>query len=374
MITRARDLLFRRVGVPLYAPLHRRNLRRWQKETFALVDRMAAEARHRGRAPFILLGLHHTMGDVLMGSAVIRETRRAYPNAALAFATQRRYRSLLAHNPNLDHIIDCHCMGSLLALATHSAFDRSHMLVLHGHSCELCGAVYHDPYAPHVAQGIDVGRWFHHRRHLVDLMFERLGFGDADPAPEIYVPAEIEARMKARLRSAVPSRAACIIAMHTQTPHWPAKQWPAANFKALMARVTAELGAQVVVVGAERADDVPAGVIDFTGQTAMLETAALLREVDVFVGLDSGPSHLASAIGTPSVVLFGPTDPATCRPLGKKVRVLWHGCAEDGLFAKGLRPGTQANRDIARITVDEVMETIREMMPTDVGQPVTGAA
>jgi heptosyltransferase III len=52
------------------------------------------------------------------------------------------------------------------------------------------------------------------------------------------------------------------------------------------------------------------------------ETAALLASARAWLGNDSGPSHLAALCGTPSTVLFGPTDPRVWRPLGERVRVI----------------------------------------------------
>jgi ADP-heptose:LPS heptosyltransferase len=346
-LARVKDIVLHRVGIPLYAPLHRRNLRQGRSEAFAQIEAIA-KAPQRRLGPLILLGLHQHLGDVVMASAVIRQCRRLHPDATLVFATQPRHRALIA----------CDCVGSLLELAEHPAFDQRHLLLLHGTECEICGAVHQDSHAPHREQGIDARRWFRHRRHLVDLMFERLGYENDDKDPEIFIPADISAAAQRRLRDLVPAERS-IVAMHLKTPHWPAKQWPHENFHALMARVTAELGVQVVVVGAEPVGDLPVGVIDLARQTSLLETAALLAEATLFVGLDSGPSHLAAAVRTPSVLLFGPTDPATCRPLGKAVSTLWCGCNEDGLFAHAIRPGERANRDIAKITIEEVFIAIR---------------
>ncbi len=60
------------------------------------------------------------------------------------------------------------------------------------------------------------------------------------------------------------------------------------------------------------------------------ELAALLASADVFVGNDSGPTHLAALIGTPVVAVFGPTEPEVWRPLGRSVRVVRGSPASEG--------------------------------------------
>ena len=64
-------------------------------------------------------------------------------------------------------------------------------------------------------------------------------------------------------------------------------------------------------------------MIDWTGDLDVLELAALIERADVFVGADSGPAHLAAAVGRPSVVLFSGTNNAgQWRPQGLQVTVL----------------------------------------------------
>jgi ADP-heptose:LPS heptosyltransferase len=58
------------------------------------------------------------------------------------------------------------------------------------------------------------------------------------------------------------------------------------------------------------------------GRTTVPELVALLRRCCLFLGGDSGPLHVASALGLPSVSIYGPTDPALTGPLGERARVL----------------------------------------------------
>jgi ADP-heptose:LPS heptosyltransferase len=65
------------------------------------------------------------------------------------------------------------------------------------------------------------------------------------------------------------------------------------------------------------------GVIDWTGQLSVGELAAVIGQSDLFVGGDSGPAHVAAAMGTPAVVLFsGTNDPRQWRPWGAGVTVV----------------------------------------------------
>ncbi|TFH73108.1 glycosyltransferase family 9 protein [Gammaproteobacteria bacterium LSUCC0112] len=109
------------------------------------------------------------------------------------------------------------------------------------------------------------------------------------------------------------------------------KQWPAEHFAAL-ACLAIQAGYQVCLIGAGQSDaavnacvmsavnasghDNRTDCVDLVNQLSLLELARLMVVSSKIVGNDSGPSHLASALGLPGVVIFGPTDVAIWRPLG----------------------------------------------------------
>jgi ADP-heptose:LPS heptosyltransferase len=102
----------------------------------------------------------------------------------------------------------------------------------------------------------------------------------------------------------------------------PAKNWPAARFVELFRQLCAAWRCRVLLLGgtAERAltDEVCAGVgpacTTCAGETTLGQSAVLLRRAQLFVGPDSGPAFLATAVGTPVVALYGPADFYRWRP------------------------------------------------------------
>jgi heptosyltransferase-2 len=114
-----------------------------------------------------------------------------------------------------------------------------------------------------------------------------------------------------------------------------AKTWPVERWRELVGRLLVEHNAQIILVGGNRdiataetilgERDWP-GVIDLTGRLSLMQLAAMLQQADVLVGADSGPAHLAAAVGTPVVALFSGTNRAEqWRPWGPRVTVLRHG-------------------------------------------------
>ncbi len=111
--------------------------------------------------------------------------------------------------------------------------------------------------------------------------------------------------------------------------HRPAKRWPPGHYERLARRV-AEKGVQPVLLGgpaekgllADIAGRCP-GAVDLGGRTGFSEIAELARGARAAIGNDTGPMHLVTAAGCPSVVLFSAeSDPALCAPRGPHVTVL----------------------------------------------------
>ena len=99
----------------------------------------------------------------------------------------------------------------------------------------------------------------------------------------------------------------------------PAKNWPAGNFVALAKRLASRIRSLVILGPAESILEPLFGASGLLtiSQVDLIETAALARLSRGFVGNDSGVSHLATAAGAPGLAIFGPTDPARWRPLGR---------------------------------------------------------
>jgi heptosyltransferase-2 len=111
----------------------------------------------------------------------------------------------------------------------------------------------------------------------------------------------------------------------------PAKLWPPARIAELATRLEAR-GVRPVLLGAPQAAGLadavqaaaPAPIRSLVGRDNPALLPALVAELDALAGADSGPAHVAAAVGVPAVTLFGPTDPRLTAPLGPGQQALWH--------------------------------------------------
>lgn len=144
---------------------------------------------------------------------------------------------------------------------------------------------------------------------------------------------------------------------------WGAKRWPVEKFGEL-ARQLSALGF-TVVINAPRKDDVVASQIVAASHGAA-ETVvcnvtgliALMRRASLLVGGDTGPTHLAAALGIPLVALFGPTNPARNGPWGQghKIVLRTPNTVTTYKRTEETEPG------LAKISVEQVMETVQSLV------------
>jgi heptosyltransferase I len=133
----------------------------------------------------------------------------------------------------------------------------------------------------------------------------------------------------------------------------PNKRWPPGRFRALATRLAAEAGAHVVVVWGPGEEALATAITDNRSgnritlgpPTSLAQLIAVLRRASLVVAADTGPLHLAAALSTPCLGLYGPTDPSRNGPYGRGHRTL--------------RP---ADRQVISIEVDGVFRAATELL------------
>ncbi|MEZ5065202.1 MAG: lipopolysaccharide heptosyltransferase II [bacterium] len=135
------------------------------------------------------------------------------------------------------------------------------------------------------------------------------------------------------------------VALQPGATYGPAKRWPADRFAAV-GRALHERGLDVAVLGGpgDRAEveavlaSAP-DALDLGGRTTVGQLAAVLESADLLVTNDTGPMHLAAAVGTPVLAVFGSTSPRWTRPFGEGHRVITHPVPCQPCFRRDCRIG-----------------------------------
>lgn len=274
------------------------------------------------------------LGDIVLTTPLLRELKRARPGARLTVVTTPLGAETLAGLPWVDEIVPFDKKGAdrgvlgTLRLAARLFRSRFEVAIAAQRSFRTGLLVRASRARTRVGFARARGSFAYTRKvpwdpaaHAVRRYLALSGpaGGDperAEPRPELAVSAKARAEVEKLLAQSGVARGEEIVALAPGSI-WGTKRWTPEGFAAL-ARAARERGLRPVLVGspAERAlcETVASlageGAVVLAGRTSVPEMTALLSMSRVLVSNDSGPGHVASAVGTPVVSVFGPTVPA----------------------------------------------------------------
>jgi lipopolysaccharide heptosyltransferase II len=152
----------------------------------------------------------------------------------------------------------------------------------------------------------------------------------ADRIPTLFVPPQTSRDAEQLLEQAGVNFNKPIIACHASSNNGQSKRWPIPYWARIIDQLIGEDRANVILTGApndlplietiqQRAHEQP---INLAGKTSLVQLAAILKRADLVITGDSGPMHIAAAVGTPLIAIHGPTDPALSGPVSPTATVL----------------------------------------------------
>ncbi|MBN2564881.1 MAG: lipopolysaccharide heptosyltransferase II [Candidatus Eisenbacteria bacterium] len=286
------------------------------------------------------------IGDVLLSTPVLEALGRSFPNASLTVAIKRRAGDVLLGNPFVDETIVYDAVGNYHNPGWIWRLARSMRQRKFSLSVDLTGdyrsswmVLASDPAFRvgfnRVGMGFLLDRRMPYRApgHVVDHLLsvvEPIGATADDPSPRLYLSDE-ERRDAEELLSAVGLASGRALAALAPGANWLLRRWPPERFGALARWLVDRHGLATVIVGSR--DDVGlaetvvrasgGAATSLAGRTSLRVAAAVAARASVFVGNDSGPLHMAAAVGTPVVGLFGPNTPLRFAPRGAPSRVVY---------------------------------------------------
>ncbi|HEX9037199.1 MAG TPA: lipopolysaccharide heptosyltransferase II [Ktedonobacterales bacterium] len=301
------------------------------------------------------------LGDVVLSTPAVRVLRRAYPRAQIDMLVQAPYAGILEGDPDIHrvHVWNPHVwrrpnawLRASTWVETLTALGRLRMprydlaISVSGDIgsivTRLTGArrrvgYSREAYQWFMTDPVEGGR-YQERAHETSYVLRLAAAAGAAPRPEdaqprLAVAPQAATRMRDTLAAARSTRGlpkGPVIAMHAGAHNGQAKRWPARHWATLARRLVTDLGALVVLTGAPNEDPLArevermAGVplLNLCGKTSLPELKALLSLVDLVISGDSGPMHIACAVGAPVIALHGPTDPLISGPTAPDALVL----------------------------------------------------
>ena len=279
-----------------------------------------------------------SLGDIVHAMPACTAIRRAYPKARLTWLVKHQWAGLVERIDGVDRVwpVESTFNGwfSQVSLLRAERFDL--VVDLQGlFRSAAIGWFSGSPLLVGFANGREGSPWFYSRRvpvpqlemHAVDrylLLAKAVGAGESGtPEFRFRIPQTDYEEVDRLLSRSGMTLGTSWIAMNVSA-RWPTKRWPAASFAEVADRLQQErCGAVVLIGGPDEREDVAevrrimkTPVIDLAGATTVGLLPALLSRASLLITNDSGPMHVAAAVGTPIVALFGPTSAARTGPYG----------------------------------------------------------
>lgn len=294
--------------------------------------------------------------------------RRAFPGSEIVLIVRPSSSAIVEGNPSIDSIIKLDCDSDLDSAVKRLKFIRSlagskfDMAVIFNPSKFFNIAAFLAGIPVRVGYDRKLGFLLTHaledkkylcRKHEVDYnldLVRTVGAEAADKRLYFSLSEADEIGVQRMLAQNGIISGTAIVAVHPATSN-PEKLWPIEKFAGICDRIIEKIGAKIIIVGGGEEGYIAGQVkakmrnppLDLTGRLSLKELGALLKRSSLLISCDSGPVHVASAVGTPVVALFGES-----RPGGSSKR--W-GPYGEGHIVIG-------RSKVTDITVEEVFEAV----------------
>jgi len=292
------------------------------------------------------------VGDAVMTIPALRHLRRLFPDAELTLHTRAWAEGIFRDAAFIDKILTFDKTKSKIKDAVaqsqelkRHAFD---LAVLFPNSFEtaLVAKLAKIPrrfgYAKEsrsflLTDAVPIPAWKNERHEVFYYLnlvaeiekkyFARETIFENEPPIDLSVSGERRAAARRILEAHEVDLSRKTVALGVGSTNSRAKRWPAESYAKLNDLLQSELNANVLLVGAKDEAEVAAEVfakaekkpLILTGKTNLAEAVAVLSEIDLLVSNDMGLAHVAPAVGTATIVIFGPTNEKTTRPVGSEI-------------------------------------------------------
>jgi heptosyltransferase II len=317
-----------------------------------------ASAIVRTRPLRILVRGVNWIGDAVMTMPAIHRLRQHHPDAHITFLCPRKLHDLWRHNPHINQLLDpadsaalrqtTHDLALLLPNSFRSAWEAwragiPRRVGFAGHSRRwLLTDIVNEPRNEQVRKkNITVaGKTFRIKeflstRHQVHRYLDLISYlgGNRDYLqPKIWLaPGELPSLTKFLHEGSRP-----FLGIHAGAEYGPAKRWPAERFAQAAQQIAEQFPCRWLIFGGpgetviahqiqkqlQAATNDPRSIINVAGKTTLLELCELISICKLLITNDTGPMHLATALNTPVLAIFGSTSAELTGPLGPKVRIV----------------------------------------------------
>lgn len=249
-----------------------------------------------GDKPLVAIILSEQMGDIIACEPVAREVRQRHPDAHILWVVRQQYAELVKYHPDLDGFFVEKCPSERVLLLRTGIFDQVYNMHISHRKCKYCPEDPINPTADQINLTFDN---YYDRGDLLYMFSQAAGLPALTAEPRMYIPEEVRQRVAALQLQESP------IVIHCQSSHI-MRDWPVENWNRLVKWLLDTYPYPVIEVGLQSIiTEAHPNFRSLCGQLSLLETAEVIRQSHLFIGIDSGPAHMANATGATSILLLG---------------------------------------------------------------------
>jgi heptosyltransferase-3 len=244
----------------------------------------------------VLISLIEHMGDIIAAEPLSRLARRDHPDAAIGWVARKAYVDVAENFKAVDKVVTVECMTEWLLLWSMQRTGVTWDLHISERPCLKCGIFFRKPGRP----GSITYKTYYESGNLLTVNCLNADLPPFNDAPRI-IPDHSAIRAVDKL--SLPER---IVVIHCKSNE-DVRDWRLDKWNALVAWIVdhtdftvCEIGTQPHVLQSQAPQ-----TRNLCGMLSIMETAEVIRRGALFIGIDSGPAHLANATHTPGVILLG---------------------------------------------------------------------
>ncbi len=254
-----------------------------------------AGVRTDHRRVIVISQVEH-LGDIVACEPVVREMRRQWPGAFIVFALRPEYRELMDVHPDVDYVLPVTCVSEWARYTVSDIFNQVIDLNIEDRKCRICCESWYKRIGNH---GVTFSNYLN-LGSLMESFCRSAGITPPNGGPKIYQDKNnVTIINNFRLPNS-------FVVIHTNS-NMPNKSLPSNMWQQIFSYITRRWDLPIVEIGLET------GILMsnetrnrcLCGQLSILQSAEVIRRSVLFLGVDSGPAHLANAVGAYGIIILG---------------------------------------------------------------------
>jgi len=298
----------------------------------------------------ILVRATNWVGDVVMSMPALEAVRENFPSSSITVIANPWVKPMFEHHPAVDRILtfskgEGYFKGLVetirimrlirrqrfdLAILLQNAFEAAFLAYLGGVGCRLgYNTDARGFLLTHSVIKSDQVLKVHQVEYYLSIL-RAMGWEAPSRDPLLYVPQEYVKEGRNIIENGGAKQTDFLVGISPGAVFGGAKRWPPERFARIGDWAVENWGAKVFLMGSKSetgicralSSSMAKSSINLCGRTSLGEAMGVISQFNFFVTNDSGLMHVASALGVPTVAVFGPTDPKATGPRGTKIRIV----------------------------------------------------